>query len=87
MSRVYYKHLIFTFLGVLDAFINFVCAIVGYVPCVDTASTFMVYMEYKRVEKEIFARTDFRDLKGQEAEKIMADAVELLKDGKDVQNK
>ena len=85
MSRVYYKHLVYTFLGLVDAFVNFMCAMVGSVPCVDSASSFLVYMEYKRVEKEVLKRVGIRETKGQEAEKLMADAKNLISDGKDLQ--
>ena len=85
MSRIYYKHLVYTFLGLVDGFVNFMCAVVGSVPCVDLASSFLVYTEYKRVEKEVLNRVGIRETKGKEAEKLMADARDLISDGKDLQ--
>ena len=49
----YFKLFIYYFISLIDALINFLCAIVGYYPALEMAQDYIVSRELKRIGGEL----------------------------------
>ena len=68
----------------VDSSINFMASIIGAYPKVDLATSFLIYLELKRVDKEIGGRLSSREANRQKADAQMGEAKDILY-GKDEQ--
>lgn len=78
----YLSNLTYYCLSFVDGFINFTASVMGAYPKVDLATSFLVYQELKRVDKEIGGRVSNRKAHQQEADAQMESAKDIL-NGKD----
>jgi hypothetical protein len=78
----YLRHLAFYILSVLDAVINLCCCLVGYYPTVDISSSFLVFLEMRKIQSVIDGSTHNRKEKEREADEKVQKAKVIL-DGKD----
>ena len=78
----YLHNLAYFCISFVDSSINFVASVVCAYPKVDLATSFLVYLELKRVDKEIGGRLSNREDNRQKADTQMGAAKDIL-DGKD----
>ena len=79
----YFKWIIYHFLSIADAIINFLFAIFGLSFNLSLATNFLVFVELKRVDKVIEGRISDREKKKGLAEEKMITATSIV-DGKNV---
>lgn len=74
----YFINLIYYFISFLDSFINVFSSIFGFYPKLDMATSFLVYNELSRVNKEIKERSSYRNKKKVEFEEKVSEAKGIL---------
>jgi len=72
----YFKLLFFYTISIIDAIINFVCALVGYYPALELSQDYLLSKEMLRVEGEIADRTYKREVASAEADALVAKALD-----------
>jgi len=78
----YITNLAFYFLSVVDGVVNLLASLFAMYPKMDSATSFLVYLELRRVNKEIDGREAKREKEKSEAEVQMSAAKGIL-DGED----
>jgi len=76
--RNYLKYLVYYFLSLVDAVINFSCSIFGFYPGIEKSTDFLVSVELYRADKTISTRTQEREEQAQEAKKDIDSARSML---------
>tara|TARA_R100001594_G_scaffold125319_1_gene162318 strand:+ start:963 stop:1220 length:258 start_codon:yes stop_codon:yes gene_type:complete len=76
----YTKLLVFYLILVVESFLNFLCAILGYYPALDWSTAFLAWFEFRRVKSVVTQRNSMRGKLEEKASEKMKEA-KRIEDG------
>tara|TARA_Y100000310_G_C20278151_1_gene621278 strand:- start:240 stop:479 length:240 start_codon:yes stop_codon:yes gene_type:complete len=74
----YFRSLGYYTLAIFDSFINFIASIIGFYPIVDYASSFLVFLEMRKVHSVLGNTQKRRDGLETKADKNLQEAKDML---------